>query len=415
MFRPLEIFIGTRYVRAKRGNHFLSFISLISILGIAIAVTALIAVLSVMNGFETEFRTRILDLGAHAVIEEYDGRLTDWRSKQTVAESHPEVLAAAPFVDGQGMLAKGSKFSGVAVRGVSEEYESTVSALADKFTDGSLADLAAGRYNIALGSKLAEDLGVGVGDKVVLAIAKANVTPVGIFPRMKDFTVSGIFHMDMIEYDRNLSVIDMDVAARLFRLGDRVSGLRLKIEDMARAPEVVREAALEIGGGLYVRDWTREHQNFFRSIKLTKGIMFVMLSLIVGVAAFNIVSTLVMVVTDKHSDIAILRTLGATPKSVMGSFLVQGTLIGVIGTALGLVLGLLLATYAEPIVNWLEALLQTDLVSSEVYFLSSLPSEIRVADVTTICITAIALSILSTLYPSWRAARVQPAEALRYD
>ncbi len=415
MFRPLEIFVGTRYVRAKRGNHFLSFISLISILGIAIAVTALIAVLSVMNGFETEFRARILDLGAHAVIEEYDGRLSDWASKQTVAQSHSEVLAAAPFIDGQGMLAKGSQFSGVAVRGVSQVHESTVSALAQKFTAGSLEGLAAGSYNIALGSKLAEDLGVGLGDKVVLAIAKANVTPVGIFPRMKDFTVSGIFHMDMIEYDRNLSLIDMNVAARLFRLGDRVSGLRLKIEDMARAPEVVREVALDIGGGLYVRDWTREHQNFFRSIKLTKGIMFVMLSLIVGVAAFNIVSTLVMVVTDKHADIAILRTLGATPNSIMGSFLVQGTLIGVIGTLLGLVMGLLLATYAEPIVNFLEGLLQTDLVSSEVYFLSSLPSEIRVADVATICVIAIVLSILSTLYPSWRAARVQPAEALRYD
>ena len=415
MFRPFEFFIGSRYVRAKRRNHFLSFISLISILGIAVAVTALIAVLSVMNGFETEFRSRILDLGAHGVIEEFDGKLSNWTVMQDIAQQHAQVLAAAPFVDGQGMLVKDSEFTGVAIRGIAPAEEIRVSAIADKFTAGALSDLVPGKYGIVLGSKLAEELKAQVGDKVVLLISKGNVTPAGIVPRMRRFTVVGTFHMDMIEYDRNLSIVHMADAARLYRLGDRVSGLRLKLSDLFQAPTVVREVAMSLGSGFYVRDWTREHQNFFRSIKLTKSIMFVMLSLIVGVAAFNIVSSLVMVVTDKQADIAILRTLGASPKSVMTTFLVQGTLVGVIGTFLGLVLGVGLAIYAEPIVNTLERLLGTDLVSSEVYFINSLPSEIRATDLITICSTAMVLSVLSTLYPSWRAARVQPAEALRYD
>lgn len=400
---------------ARRRAQFLSFISVISILGIAVAVTALIAVLSVMNGFETELKARILDLGAHAVIEEFDGKLTHWEQLQPSAEQHPEVLAAAPFVDGQGMLVKGSRFEGVAVRGVLPQQEQRVSALHEKLTQGSLSELKAGDYGIVLGSKLAESLQVVPGDDVVLLIAKGVVTPVGVIPRKRRFTVTGIFHMDMTEYDENLAVIHMKDATTLYRMGTRVSGLRLKLLDLVQAPQVVKDVAIQLGTGFYVRDWTQERPNFFRSIRLTKSIMFIILSLIVAVAAFNIVSTLVMVVTDKQSDIAILRTIGATPGTIMRVFLVQGTLVGLVGTLLGLTFGLILANYAGPVVEWIEQTLNIELVSSQVYFISGLPSEIRPLDVVSICVVAFLLSVLSTVYPSWRASKVQPAEALRHD
>ena len=407
--------VGTRYLRARTQNRFVSFISAISILGVAVGVAVLIVVLSVMNGFESELRTRILSLAAHASLEGFGDGIADWQAVAAEVEAVPEVTASAPYVQGEGMLLQGEAVSGALVRGILPAQERRVSGLESLLVAGSLDALAAGSWNILLGSALARELGVGVGDQVVLAISQGMVTPAGVVPRLRRFTVGGVFEAGMYDFDRSLAFVHLEDAARLWRTGPRVTGLRLTLDDMFRAPELSREIAVALGGGFYVNDWTRQHVNFFRSIQLSKQMMFTILLLVVAVAAFNIVSTLVMVVKDKQGDIAILRTLGASPGGIMTVFIIQGTLIGIIGTLAGLGLGMLLSLNVEQLVHALEALVGTTFLAPDVYFMSDLPAELRAGDLWRICGTAFVLTVLSTIYPAWRAARSQPAEALRHE
>ncbi|MEE8464418.1 MAG: lipoprotein-releasing ABC transporter permease subunit [Gammaproteobacteria bacterium] len=410
-----EYFIGLRYIRSHGGNRFISFISMISMLGIALGVAVLIVVLSVMNGFEEELRSRILSMTAHATVSGGEQGLVDWESAIDLVEQDPRVRSAAPFIEGEAMLVGADQVSGVLVRGIVPEREREVSAVADLLEQGSLADLQAGSYRIVLGSDLAEHLETQVGDTVIMVVPLSRVTPAGVFPRWRRFRVSGIFHAGMYEYDRNQAFIHMRDAARLYELGERVSGVRLSIVDPLIAPEVIRDVAPRLDGAMYIADWTRSHANFFRSIQITKSMMFAMLLLIMGVAAFNIVSTLVMVVRDKQGDISILRTMGARSLSVMKVFMVQGILIGVMGTLGGLLLGVLIAVNLESLIHAVETLLETDLLAADVYFIGDLPARVHLADLLKICTTALGLSFLSTLYPAWRAARIQPAEVLRYE
>lgn len=415
MIRPYELFIGLRYLRAKRRNGFISVISLISMLGIAVGVMALITVLSVMNGFEQELRSRILSMTSHATITGPEQEMQDWRAVIDVAGKHPEVLGAAPYVNGQAMLSSSGNLSGAMIRGILPEEEGKVSDIESKMLRGSLKDLEDGEYGIVLGRYLAYSLGVAPGDKVIMLISQGTVTPAGIMPRMRRFTVTGIFEAGMYEYDSTLALIHMKDASRLFGLKGSVSGVRLKLTDMFEARRISRELVDYLDGTYYLSDWTRQHANFFRAIATEKTVMFVILTLIVAVAAFNIISTLVMVVTDKQSDIAILRTLGTTPKSIMSIFMVQGTFIGVLGTVIGVSLGVMLSLNVENIIPALESLLGMDLLPDDVYYISDLPSEMKLADVTYVAVTAFTMSIIAGIYPAWRAARTQPAEALRYE
>lgn len=410
-----ELFIGQRYLRASRGNRFVSFISTISMAGVAIGVAVLIVVLSVMNGFEAEVRGRILNLTSHATISAFGNGLTDWQATAAAIEDNPQVVATAPYIETQALLAAGSKSSGVLVTGVLPERESQVTAVAAQMASGSFSDLQAGEYGIVLGSELAKELGVEQGGRVIMVTPLRTTTPAGVVPRMRAFKVVGIFHVGMYEYDRNLAYIHVQDAARLYRMGDRVTGLHLKLDDMFQAPVLVRDLALSLGGGYYIDDWTRKHANFFRSIQLTKSAMFLILLLVVAVAAFNIISTLVMVVKDKRPDIAILRTLGATPRSILSIFVTQGVAIGAIGTLVGMVLGVTLALNLERLIHALEGLLGVHFLDAQVYFIADLPALVRVADVAKISLTAFALCCLSTLYPAWRAARTQPADSLRHE
>ena len=414
MFRPLELYVGLKYTRAKRRNHFISFISSISMGGIALAVMLLITVLSVMNGFEAELRDRILGMASHVEISSSRNALQDWSELKTqVNERLPDVNGAAPYISGEGMLRSGRNMSGTLIRGVLPAQETEVSDVADHMVAGSFDSLEAGEYRIVIGAELAALL--GVGDKVDLMIPKANITPAGIVPRFRRFTVGGVFKVGMYEYDRGMVMIHMKDAATLYHMGEGVTGLRLHLTDMFDAPDVTRQLEATLDPGKRVSDWTRQHANFFQAIATEKTVMFIILSLIIAVAAFNIVSMLVMVVTDKQGDIAILRTLGLTPRSVMAIFMVQGSLIGVIGTVLGVALGVLLSINIEHIVPMLESLLNTDLLSADVYYISQLKAELHQTDVLRIAALSLVLSFLSTLYPAWRAARVQPAEALRYE
>lgn len=415
MFHPYQLFVGLRYMRAKRRNHFISFISAISMAGIAVGVMALITVLSVMNGFEMELRDRVLAMTAHATIADFDERLDDWPAVRTAALTHPEVTGAAPYVQGEGMITFGSDMSGTLIRGVDPVLEREVSEIADKMVSGRLDDLEAGAWRIVLGSSLARALGVGPGDRVVLMVPQATVTPAGIWPRHRAFTVAGLFEVGMHEYDRSLAIIHVGDASALYGLRGGVSGVRLRMVDMMRAPWVAREVASTLPGSQYVNDWTRQHVNLFRAIRTEKTVMFVILALIVGVAAFNIVSTLVMVVTDKQADIAILRTLGATPRSVMAVFMVQGSVIGVVGTVVGMFAGIALAANVDTVVPLIERVLGFQVLPADIYYISSLPSDLRAADVVRIGLVALSLSLLSTIYPAWRASRTLPAEALRYE
>ena len=412
---PYELMIGLRYTRAKRRNHFISFISLISMLGIALGVTALIVVLSVMNGFQTELRGRILAVVSHVQISGANGDMADWEAVAALSASEPRVLAAAPYVQEQAMLSFGQSVRGAIVRGILPEMEDKVADFRSHIKAGSLDSLTPEAFNIVLGSELARALGVFVGDKVTLIAPQGVVTPAGVVPRLKTFTVSGLFEVGMFEYDSGLALIRMEDAQRLYRLEDRVSGVRLKLDDLFQAPQVVRQLANRLNTAAYLSDWTRSHANFFRAVQIEKNMMFIILSLIVAVAAFNIVSTLVMAVTDKQADIAILRTLGASPSSIMGIFMVQGALIGFIGLALGVAGGVALALNVDVVVPFIERVLGTELMSKEVYYISSLPSELQWGDVLTITGLSFILSLVATLYPSWRASRVNPAEALRYE
>jgi len=415
MFKPIELFIGLRYTRAKRRNHFISFISMISMLGIMLGVVALIVVLSVMNGFHKEVRERILGMASHATISAVSGGLENWHQVQELAQKHPEVIGTAPYVEGQGMLINGQQVSGVLFRGILPEQEGRVSDVVTAIKQGSLADLKPGEYGIILGRELALVLGLGVGDKVTLVTPQVNVTPAGIMPRLKRFTVVGIFEVGMGDYDRNVALLDMQDAAKLMRLGDGVTGIRLKLNDLYQAPQISRELAQQMGGYYRISDWTMQHRNFFAALQTEKRMMSIILSLIVAVAAFNIVSTLVMVVTDKQADIAILRTLGASPGSIMGIFIIQGAAIGFVGNVLGMLGGLLLADNVEVIVREIEKLFHVNFLDPNIYYISELPSDPQLQDILTIGITAFAITLLATLYPAWRASRVQPAEALRYE
>ena len=410
-----ELLVGLRYTRAKRRNHFISFISLTSMAGIALGVAALIVVLSVMNGFQKELRTRILGVASHVQISGNGNRLEDWTGVARIASQHPRVQAAAPFVNAQGMLAAGAAVRGAVVRGVLPAEEDRVAEIGRHMRSGRLDALRGGDWNIVLGSELARALGVLRGDKVTLIAPQGQVTPAGVIPRLRQFTVAGLFEVGMFEYDSGLALIHLEDAQRLYQMDAAVSGVRLKLDDLFAARSVARELMAQLGPEAFATDWTRSHANFFRAVEIEKRVMFIILTLIVAVAAFNIVSTLVMLVTDKQADIAILRTLGAAPASVMQIFMVQGALIGVIGTLIGVAGGVLLGLNVDVVVPALENVLGFKFLSKDVYYISDLPSEVLPRDVATIGLVSLALSFLATLYPSWRASRVNPAEALRYE
>jgi lipoprotein-releasing system permease protein len=414
---PFELRIGRRYLRSS-GNRFLSFISGISIVGVAIGVAVLIVVLSVMNGFERELRSRILSMTSHATVTSFGAGLEDWRTAREVALGHAGVVGAAPFIEDEALIvADGphAQAGAAMLRGVDAALESTVSSIEERMTSGSLAALEPGEWSILLGAELAARLGVKQGDGVVVAVAEGIVTPAGVLPRLRRFTVRGIFYSGMYEIDNGLALVSIGDAARLLRLGDRVSGLRLAVEDPFQAPLLAREVARGLGGGLYVDDWTQRHANFFRSIELTKRMMFFILLLVIAVAAFNIVSTLVMAVKDKQPDIAILRTIGARPSSVLSIFASQGTLIGLLGTLSGVALGVLLSYNLESLVHGMERLLGTRFMDASIYLMSDLPAAVEWPDVALIAGTAFLLCCLSTIYPAWRAATTDPARALRHE
>ena len=415
MFSGFEYWIGRRYVRARGGNRFVSLISAISMSGIAIAVAVLIIVLSVVNGFERELKDRLLAISSHAIIESSEGGLRDWEALTRFAVTNPRVTAAAPYVQGQGLLVLGERLSGAELRGIEPELENAVSGIGGLLTEGSLESLAPRSFNIVLGIELADAIGASLGEKITVTLAEGIVTPAGIVPRTKRFTVSGIYRVGMYEFDRRLAFVDMQDAQRLFRTGDSVTGVRLSVTEIYEASSIVRDVAIDSGGGVLVSDWTRRHVNFFRSIQITKSILFVILLMVVAVAAFNIVSTLVMVVKDKQSDIAILRTAGARPASILKIFVTQGTIIGVVGTLAGLIVGVLFTLNLEVIVGFLEAVFGIKFLAADVYFISDLPAELRIADVVAICSIALMLAFIATFYPAWRGARTMPAEALRYD
>jgi lipoprotein-releasing system permease protein len=410
-----EFLIGLRYTRARRHNHFISFISFSSMLGVALGVAALIVVLSVMNGFQKELRTRILGVASHVQIEGVEGRLPDWEQVRQKAEAHPNVLAAAPYVQAQSMLAANQEVRGVMVRGIEPAREEKVADFAGHMSAGRLETLLPGKFGIVLGAELARALRVRVGDKVTVIAPQGLVTPVGMTPRLKAFTVTGIFEVGMFEYDSGLALMHLDDAQRLYRLGDAVSGVRLKLADLFDAQRVSQELVGVLNADAYLTDWTRTHANFFRAVQIEKNMMFIILSLIVAVAAFNIVSTLVMAVTDKEADIAILRTLGARPGGIMAIFMIQGALIGCIGLVLGVAGGVSLALNIDVVVPFVERMLGTQILAKDVYYISDLPSDLQWGDVLGITAISFVLALLATIYPSWRASRLQPAEALRYE
>lgn len=415
MFRPLEIFVGSRYLRSRNRNRFVSFISLISVVGIAVSVAILIVVLSVMNGFESEVRGRILSVLSHGSITGMDGRLEDWRLVADIAAANPEVTGQAPFVSGQVMLVGNAGAAGVELRGIEPAAEKNASGAAGMVVVGSMDSLTARKWNIVLGQALADRLGAQVGDTVVLMSPEGGVTPAGVLPRMRRFTVSGIFYAGMYEYDRSLAYVHLRDAASILRFGDAVSGLSLAVSDPLDAQSTVREVARSYGGGVYISDWTRQHANFFRSIQLTKSIIFVILLMVVAVAAFNIVSTLIMVVRDKNAEIAILRSMGASARSILGMFVTQGVLIGLVGTLLGMTAGVLLALNIGTLVAGIERVLQVQFVAPDVYFISELPSRLLWQDVAQVSGMAFLLVVVATIYPALRGAATNPARSLRHE
>jgi len=412
---PFEMFVGLRYLRARRRNGFISFISLMSVLGIALGVAALIVVLSVMNGFQQEIRGRMLSVVSHVEVGSYDGRVAGWPTLAANLTQQPHVLAAAPYVNAQGLLSSGGSVRGAMVRGIVPQQEDKVIDLGQQMQRGKLTDLQPGMFGILLGYELARALGVEVGDKVTLITPQGNVTPAGMMPRLKQFTVTGVFKIGMFEYDSSLAMIHLRDAQVLFRMGQDVSGVRLKLDDPLQAPQVKAALNSQLAANQVASDWTDMNSNYFRAVQIEKRMMFIILTLIVAVAAFNLVSTLVMVVTDKQADIAILRTLGASPASIMQIFMIQGSVAGVLGTLSGVAGGLLLAFNLDVILPAIESVLGMRLLSSEVYLIDYLPSEVQLSDVVTIAVISLVLSLLATLYPSWRAARTRPAEALRYE
>ncbi|WP_422416715.1 lipoprotein-releasing ABC transporter permease subunit [Pseudomonas sp. GZD-222] len=416
MFRPLFVFIGTRYTRAKRRNHFVSFISLTSMIGLALGVVVMIVVLSVMNGFDHEMRTRVLGMVPHATLETGQP-INDWPALAKQVKQNPQVVAVAPFTQMQGLLTHEGKVQKVLLNGIDPAQERQVSIIDNFIREGKLDALAPGEFGIMIGDKAATKLGVGIGDKLTFVAPEVTVTPAGMFPRMKRFTVVGIFHVGAGEIDGYLGLTNLSDLSRLHRWkADQVQGLRLKFDDLFQAPRTTWDIAQKLGDReFYARDWTRTHGNLYQAIRMEKAMIGLLLLLIVAVAAFNIISTLVMVVNDKKGDIAILRTLGSTPGQIMAIFMVQGTVIGVVGTLIGGVVGIAAALNVSAAIAGLEALIGHKFLNADVYFIDYLPSQVMAEDVWMVCGAALVLSFLATLYPAWRAARTQPAEALRYE
>lgn len=416
-----ELQVGLRYVRAKnRGRSaggFVSFISFASIAGIAVGVMALIVVMSVMNGFQEELRDRIIGVTAHAEIKGFDGELSNWPTYVEIASKNRDVLAAAPFIQQQGMFSQDQAVRGAIIRGIEPEMEDKVadfSRFMRKDGAGKLADLRPGEFNVVLGKELAAALGVRLGDKVTLIAPQGLVTPAAVLPRVKQLRVVGIFEAGMYEYDAGLALMSMKDAQAIYQMGDKVSGVRLKLTDMFRAPQI----AEGLNGDLpdaYVQDWTKSHVNYFRAVQMEKNVMFLILLLIMTVAAFSIVSALVTAVQDKRADVAILRTLGASPASIMGIFVIQGGMMGLIGLIVGVTSGVTLALNVSRLAHWVENAFKVELLPKDVYYISDLPSKLLWSDVAIIAGVAFVLTLLATLYPSWRAARINPAEALRYE
>jgi lipoprotein-releasing system permease protein len=413
MFKPLSLYIGLRYIAAKRRNHFISFISLTSMIGLMLGVAVLIIVLSVMNGFDRELKQRILGMVPHAIIEG-SGPIENWEAVDEAVEKHPRVLAAAPFIQGQGMVTGGGEVRGVLLNGVLPDQERTVSIIEDHMEQGGLDDLKSGEFGIIIGRFLASSLRLQLGDRITVVLPEASVTPAGVLPRLKRFTVKGVFSVGA-ELDGSYTLIHMDDAAKLMRTDGKAQGIRLLVDDLFAAPRVAEQAAQLLSGRYYVSDWTRTHGNLFQAIRMEKTMIGLLLMFIVAVAAFNIVSTLVMVVTDKTADIAILRTMGATPARIMRIFIVQGAVIGIFGTLVGTVLGILGALNISAFISWLEGALGHQFLSADVYFISYLPSQLLWEDVMIISGSGLAMSLLATIYPAWRASRIDPADALRYE
>ena len=413
---PFEWLIGLRYTRAKKAtrNGFISIISTISMLGIALGVAALIVVLSVMNGFQKEVRDRMLSVLSHIEVFTLDEPITDWQALASQAMQNKSVKGAAPYVNAQAMLTRDEVVRGVMVRGVVPDEEPKVSELDQQFKEGMLGNLKSGEFGVALGKELAGALGVGLNDKITLIAPQGSFTVTGVVPRLKQFTVVGIFESGHFEYDSALAVIHMDDAAKLFQITG-VSGIRLKVADMHKAPQVAEELSTTLPGKLYIRDWSRQNRTWFAAVQVEKRMMFIILTLIIAVAAFNLVSTLVMTVTDKQSDIAILRTLGASPGSIMKIFVVQGALVGLLGTGLGVGLGVLLAKNIDTVIPAIEHALGVQFLPKDIYFISELPSDLNWSDVGVIGMVSLVLSLVATLYPSYKASQVKPAEALRYE
>ncbi len=412
---PFEYFVGLRYTRAKRRNHFISFISMTSMAGIALGVAALIVVLSVMNGFQKELRARILGVASHVQLSAFEGGLAGWATVADVAKKNPEVTAAAPYIHAQGLLSFQQTVQGSIIRGVVPQMEDQVADIGRSMKRGSLDALKPGEFGIVLGKELARNLGVRMDEKVTVIAPQGQVTAAGVLPRVKQFRVVGIFEVGMYEYDSGLALLHLADAQRLYRMEDNVTGVRLKLKDLYAAPRVSRELSTSLPADVFVTDWTRSHANFFRAVQIEKRVMFIILTLIVAVAAFNIVSTLVMAVTDKQADIAILRTLGASPGSIMKIFIVQGALIGCIGTIVGTLAGVLLALNVDVVVPFIERTFSVQFLAKDVYYISDLPSDLQWDDVFVIAAVSFGLSLLATLYPSYRASRLEPAAALRYE
>ncbi|MBO6849975.1 MAG: lipoprotein-releasing ABC transporter permease subunit [Marinobacter sp.] len=413
MFKPLSLYVGLRYTAAKRRNHFISFISLTSMIGLMLGVAVLIIVLSVMNGFDRELKQRILGMVPHAVIEGSDN-IRDWESVVRRVEEHPRVLAAAPFIQGQGMVTGGGDVRGVLLNGILPEQERDVSIIEKHMIEGNLDDLKSGDFGIIIGRTMASSLRLQLGDKVTVVLPEASVTPAGVLPRLKRFTVRGVFSVGA-ELDGNYTLVHMDDASKLMRTNGQAQGVRLLVDDLFAAPRVAEQAARSLDGRYYISDWTRTHGNLFQAIRMEKTMIGLLLMFIVAVAAFNIVSTLVMVVTDKTADIAILRTMGATPGRIMRIFIIQGGVIGIFGTLVGTALGVFGALNISAFISWLESALGHQFLSADVYFISYLPSQLQWQDVFIISGAGLAMSLLATIYPAWRASRVDPAEALRYE